>query len=605
MASGEGYRSPMQSANDSFELRRDDNLQKPDPDAYRRSRPRGNSNAVRPSSIYHQAPPVDDAVNHAFERSDAASQVDPTLVAQITEQVINTLKASGIGQQQQQPPQPPPPHARSAQSRSPAESAASLPGRYTPPSPTRDNASHRSLSPEPAMFDSDPYNVNYDLPRPNRSSGDASPVHPQEANKPRPKQVRVPSVIEETVLEKAWQPLFQSGQPTARLSQFLRGLALHIIDDYEPKRSLVIPPAKMLQFFDDVKLPTEIYPWRDVFGGRITCESISKIYRDLRCQHHFVQLGNHSVPDIPALTPDGFDRFMTTLIQAHPALEYERLAKAVLDMPISNADNPKERFPKELSQRLFPTSDDITQQQRLHAAISADRNIQLRSSNPMPPPPPPSSAQPQSQSQPGPTSHPTSATYAERERAPYSGYASAIDEDDLRTTPAPIERQRQPYTAKEGSGKIHEEDRWNSDRSDHATRTTRANSAAPQPQFSQSRPTDIPSTSQRHHRLSASGQRPNLGTPPNLGYPSNPYTRSEGTNVGEIPSAYYSSNLHSDDRSRYPRREDESRDARDTKRASWYPSRGYDYDSTPYDDKRRTNGGTDGYGSYGGYPPRY
>jgi hypothetical protein len=595
MASGDDYRSPVQPATDSFDLRRDDYLQKPESDNYRRSRPRGNSNAVRPNSVYQQNPPVENAVNHAFDRSDVAAQLDPALVAQITEQVMNNLKASGIGQQQQSQ-QPLPTHTRSTHSRSPAESAASFNRPYTPPSPTKDTASHRS-SPEPSMFYADPSN-NYDFQPPNRSSGDASPVYAEDSNL-RPGQARMPSTYEETVLEKAWQPLFVADQPTPRLSQFLRGLALHIIDDYEPKRSLVISPAKMAQFFEDVRLSSEIYPWRDIFGGRITCESISKIYRDLRCQHHFIQLGSQSIPDIPALTPDGFDQFMTVLIQAHPSMEYERLAKAVLDMPISNADIPKERFPKQLSRRLIPKEEDITQQQRLHAAMSADRNIQLRSSNPMPPPPSQTrSAQPQ---QP-PAPIPTSASFTERERAPYSNYAPAIDEDDLRTVPAPIERERQPYTAKEGSGKMYEDDRRNAGRTENMNRTSRANSAAPQPQFAQSRPTDIPITGQRHHRLSTSGQRPNFGTPPTLGYPPNPYTRSEGTNVGDVPSAQYGSNMHLDDRDRmrHPRRDDESRES---KRASWYPSRGYDYDGA-YDDKRRPAGGSDGYGSYNnGHPP--
>ncbi|KAI5270310.1 hypothetical protein E4T47_06280 [Aureobasidium subglaciale] len=434
MASGDGYRSPTaQSAADSFELRQDDAAPKLDSDNYRRPRPRGNSNAVRPNSNYQQPPLVDNAVNHAFERSDAAGQLDPTIVAQITQQVIDSLQANGIGQQQQ-----PyfPPHVRSTRSRSPAESIASLTRPYTPPSPTRNTGSYGSSSPENPMFAADPYDNSHGFSRPDKSSSDTSPVR-TEGIRSRPPQTRMPSTFEETVLEKAWQPLFVSGQPTLRLGQFLRGLALHIIEDYEPKRSLVIPPSKMVQFFNDVRLSSEIYPWRDIFGGRISCESISRIYRDLRCQHHFVQLGNHSTPDIPALTPDGFNQFMTVLIQAHPAMEYERLAKAVVDMPISNADNPKERFPKQLSRDI-------------------------------------------------------------------------------------------------------------------------------------------------------------IGSP--LEYAPNPYTRSEGTNIGDVPTAQYGSNMHADDRSRYSRREQES------KRASWYPSRGYEYDGAAYDDQRRPPGGSGRYGSYNGRP---
>ncbi|KAG9715982.1 hypothetical protein KCU86_g20409, partial [Aureobasidium melanogenum] len=147
MASADGHRSPaVQSAADSFELRRDEHIQKAEPDNYRRSRSRGNSNAVRPNNTYQQSPPVDNVINHVCERSDTAAQLDPVLVAQITEQVINNLKASGIGQQQQPPLST---RTRSAHSRSPADSAGSFNRPYTPPSPMKDNGSYRSLSPEP------------------------------------------------------------------------------------------------------------------------------------------------------------------------------------------------------------------------------------------------------------------------------------------------------------------------------------------------------------------------------------------------------------------------------------------------------------------------
>jgi hypothetical protein len=81
-----------------------------------------------------------------------------------------------------------------------------------------------------------------------------------------------------TPIEKMWQRLFDTdGQPLPRLGEFLRGLAMHLvcgnpvrsfhcnshpqIEDYEPKKSLVISPAKMLKFYEDVRLQDEIYPW--------------------------------------------------------------------------------------------------------------------------------------------------------------------------------------------------------------------------------------------------------------------------------------------------------------------------------------------------------
>ena len=82
------------------------------------------------------------------------------------------------------------------------------------------------------------------------------------------------------------------------------------------------------------------------------------MYRDLKCPYHLVQEKYDGMPDIPALTPVGFERWVTLLIQAHPEEEFERLQKAVLKMPISNPDDKKERFPKEISRRLFPQDED-------------------------------------------------------------------------------------------------------------------------------------------------------------------------------------------------------------------------------------------------------
>lgn len=584
-----------------------------DPDYRPTSRSRASSSARSYASYQAQAqaPPLVSAVNTAFDHSDAVRELDPHLVAKITEQVIHQLKATGItGTAPEQPQQPVP--KRNGHSRSPTDSTtASIPPRYTPPSPTRrEESSYGSASPEPQWERPIPYDANNEASRSRRSNSNASPTRGDDARH-RQRPVRVPSAVEEaSTVEKIWQPLFENGRPTPRLGQFLRGLAIHIIEDYEPKSSIVVTPAKMQQFFEDVKLTNEIYPWGDIFGGKITNDSISRLYRELRCQHHLVQLYSHCAPDIPGLTPAGFETWMEALIQAHPSLEHDRLAKAVLAMPISNADDNKERFPKELPRRLFPKEDDRQWQQRVHAAISADRNIQLRTSNPMPPPPP---TQPP----------PLSTAFVERERNPYSSssFSSALEDDDLGRSPTmPLERERKPYTAREGCGKIFAEEQSNSgsSRSDTTTRPNRANSAAPNPSWSQSasRPVDIPSSnnmrqqssvrppeysqsaSARPHRLSSSGPRPNFGQTF-----ANPYTRSEGANVADISSSYYASNIDrdSDDDPRRPIRRPTDDDVK-MNRHSYVPPRagagaGYEYGPGTYDDPRRRNTG-DGYGSY-------
>lgn len=101
------------------------------------------------------------------------------------------------------------------------------------------------------------------------------------------------------------------------------------------------------------------------------------MYRDLSCHHHLVQERYDERPDIPGLTPVGFERWVTLLIQAHPEEEFERLQKAVLEMPISNPDNKKERFPKEISRRLFPGHGDTSIRDRIEDSISEHAAVDL------------------------------------------------------------------------------------------------------------------------------------------------------------------------------------------------------------------------------------
>ncbi|KAK5690098.1 hypothetical protein LTR17_026064 [Elasticomyces elasticus] len=289
------------------------------------------------------------------------------------------------------------------------------------------------------------------------------PSQPQARNREqarsRVRPPRIPSDVHEiegmTTLEKIWGVLFDNGNPTVRLSQFLRGLAIHLIEDYEPKSTLVVTPPKMLRFFQEVKLGNELYPWETIFGGKMSHANLSVMYRKLGCQHHLVQYQAHEVPSVPGLTPQGFEWFLTTLILAHPDMEFERLSRALTEMPISNADNKSERFPKELSRRLLPSQGSWQAEQKIIGSLAHEPlvQVQLRGAvNGMPPPP--ASAPPvQQQQQRG------SEGFAERERMPYTSQQGApafVEDEDLvapTTTGFPIERERKPYTAREGRGK--------------------------------------------------------------------------------------------------------------------------------------------------------
>jgi hypothetical protein len=133
-------------------------------------------------------------------------------------------------------------------------------------------------------------------------------------------------------------------------------------------------------------------------------------------------------------------------------------------MPISNPDDKKERFPKEISRRLFPKGQDHAVKDKVesamvqHCGIDIPKTVNLE---------PPSSSQTLHRSEPS-INHTSSSAPApppampapmagnlERERQPYSG---APAESPVEPLPSqPIERERKPYTAQPGGGKTFDD----------------------------------------------------------------------------------------------------------------------------------------------------
>jgi hypothetical protein len=305
--------------------------------------------------------------------------------------------------------------------------------------------------------------------------------------------------------------------------------------------------------------------------GTLPYSNLAKLYREMRCQHHL--FGEHLAdqPHIPALTPDGFQEWMTAMIQAYPDTEYERLSRAVLDMPISNADDCKERFPKELPRRLFPRQDNLQAQQRCAAVLSAEGVGPLRRAPTFPPPPPLGQG-----GAPPPN--------LERERSPYGKHnrkeSRVIDTDDEDNEPlsVPIERERKPYSAAPGGGKVHEDDMSRSMQSDTSLpdRRNRAQSTASQSQWMP--PPNASNPPQHHSRTSstATGRRPRSPSFSNYGTRSDP-------NVRDMPGSYYSSNT-------YDSEDENRRFAKDAekKRNDW-ARRQAEEESTGAHSRRSTN----------------
>lgn len=312
----------------------------------------------------------------------------------------------------------------------------------------------------------------------------------------------------------------------------------------------------------------------------------------MRCQHHLVQEHPAEQPYIPALTPEGFQEWMTAMILAYPDVEYERLAKAVLDMPISNADDRKERFPKEIPRRMFPRTENLQAQQRCAAALSSEGVGPLRKAPTFPPPPP--------KSQPS-----NSVPNLERERSPYVSqpdYRSLGSEDEFEPSSVPIERQRKPYAATPGGGKMYEDDLQRSattDATSHEQRRRRQSTAAQSPWAPPQDPYYDPNGQSR------AGAQPNARRNRSPSF-SNPGTKSDPT-VRDIPSSYYASNLHKYDED--PRRQAKEAEARRREHRRSTAGTDSSYDSQPRsvydDDEYRGRNGSNGYDTRGYESRRY
>jgi hypothetical protein len=301
----------------------------------------------------------------------------------------------------------------------------------------------------------------------------------------------------------------------------------------------------------------------------------------MRCQHHLVQEHPAEQPYIPALTPDGFQEWMTAMIQAYPDAEYERVTKAILDMPISNADDRRERFPKELPRRLFPTVENLHAQQRCAAALSSEGVGPLRRAPSFPPPPPKAQA-------------PSTGPNLERERSPYVSMPETRGfdpEEEPVSSSVPIERERKPYAAAPGAGKSYNDDMGQSTHSDTAAneKRRRAQSNANQgPWAPQGTDTYPQQPRQSRHGSNARARSPSFSK----------YGTQSDPNVRDIPSSYYASNMHNvDDDAHRSRKDSESK--RHTRHRSGTSGLDGSLDSQPrsvYDDDDYRGRGYDGRG---------
>jgi hypothetical protein len=204
----------------------------------------------------------------------------------------------------------------------------------------------------------------------------------------------------------------------------------------------------------------------DIFDDRTS--SISRLFREIKVEHHLIQDDIEKRPDIPGLTPKGFETWATLMILANPGREYERLQKAVLNMPINNPDDKKERFPKEIPRSLFPEIGDIAIREDIEDRMMVHCGVDL----PYITPEERNQSAARSTRSSTTTASPTERTHSyERGRPrptasipkpaqqPQSRPASTVTDDgeDEPIPSVPIERERKPYSANPGVGKVYEE----------------------------------------------------------------------------------------------------------------------------------------------------
>ncbi|KAJ5089783.1 hypothetical protein N7532_008467 [Penicillium argentinense] len=439
---------------------------------------------------------INDAVNSAVRNANTSAYLSPDVLSQITATVIQQLKATGLDSSNLQGSGPPPVRSQSQQPPYAAADGGARPHSESPPIASQRSGSVPVEKPMSQSFDTNPYVPRAAYAGEPRTNPKPSPdsystsrrresMSSQGSQHTRPKPPdRDTTVMEMTTLERIWGKLFEDGEPTKRLGQFLRGIAMHLIEDYPPGNTLVITTAKLEKFYKDTHVPGDPYPWHLIWDDRTS--SVSRLFRDLKISHHLVQeddLGER--PDVPGLTPKGFEKWATILILANPNREYERLQKALVNMPISNPDDKRERFPKEIPRRLFPETPDIGLREEAEQYIMERCGVDL----PHITDEEREEARPKTASrspEPAVDSSGRARSY-ERGRPPPAAAAaaaassSAVIDDDDPTPFVSIERERKPYSAQPGGGKKYED-------LPHHSRSSASS-------FSTARPSDLPRAS--------------------------------------------------------------------------------------------------------------
>lgn len=347
-------------------------------------------------------------------RSDVSSQngVSPELMERITEQITEKVKKELFEHFKQtgniEEPKPTP-MQRAASNKSNSTSSPPPPIRrvYTPPSPAQVPQNH---SPPMGPSRSPPASP-LDKPSGVRFSNQDPKVNRPSAG------LRTYSSLELSTIDKRWGRLFDNeGSPTERLGQILRGLANHLIEEFIPKRSIVIPPTKMAAFYSKHKLEKETQRFTD---GEMVDGKPERLPK---------QISRHLLPLVE-------DRKSKKLLDRAVSDFFE-------DIAIANYGRRRQSLTSPPRSRTTSTSQSGRATSQTRVSLNGRATSQTRTRPTETPFKAPSTSQP---------SKPL-----ERDRMPYVGSPSAIDSAAVDDT-IKIERERQPYSAHPGGGKVRTE----------------------------------------------------------------------------------------------------------------------------------------------------
>lgn len=195
----------------------------------------------------------------------------------------------------------------------------------------------------------------------------------------------------------------------------------------------------MTKPFTNVTTSTEIFDENNA-------ENLGRLYRALGAEYHLVQPNQDRAPALPALTPKGFDQWMSLMIQAYPDHEYQRIRNAVMLMPISNPENRAQKFPRDIPRRCFPLRKDMA----IHSSVKHGlKECVIRESPNMPK----TNGQASDPNMPVMPAIPPTMLHQQnmmREQSAAIGSEEALAAAALQDSPLLLERQRHPYSSAPG-----------------------------------------------------------------------------------------------------------------------------------------------------------